>query len=240
MPERANQFHERLTKVAGTSGHKYHNSTNARVAEAKQFHSLLVRYNRGDALWSLPRFVILDMLIFGFVNSLRSSLGSFAHELVEFYGGVPSNPKNIDFTNLLSPKKVSLSLPPALHAHVSAFQLHQAFVYVNDLRNAMQHRHMAIDHQSHSDLAIGITTVAEGDADSSPSDASSTSRPFDHVGSGACDTPVSLTPLVFLPDDPSVSLGCETYSKSLINTAKFGEFYDAVHSFLLTSYDLAR
>jgi hypothetical protein len=93
------------------------------------------------------------MFIFGLVNSLRSSLDSFTHEMVLFYQGAAKR-RDIQFLNLLDPKRIKISLSPHFRTRIEEFHGGTAFPYLNKLRNAMQHRSYPLVQTQASTLAI--------------------------------------------------------------------------------------
>lgn len=139
MPHRAKAFYDRLIHLNHLKGHVYHTTTKARIAQAKFFLENL----RGERSLETPEYLNdfdkRDMFMFGLVNSLRSSLDSFTHEIVLLYKASPER-TDIHFRNLLKPSKIKISLPPKFRVRVQDFQKGNAFPYLNKLRNAMQHR----------------------------------------------------------------------------------------------------
>jgi hypothetical protein len=139
MSTRAKAFYDRLIQLNYLKGHVYHTTTKARIMQAKFF----LEHLNGECSLETPvyldEFDKRDMFIFGLVNSLRSSLDSFTHEIVLFYEGSPKR-RDIHFRNLLNSPKISITLPNELRERIQIFQDGTAFPYLNKLRNAMQHR----------------------------------------------------------------------------------------------------
>ncbi len=139
MPARAKAFYDRLTKLDYPKGHIYHTTTKARVMQAKFFLEHLTEEKRLETGEYLDEFDKRDMFLFGLINSLRSSLDSFTHEIVVFYGGSAKRPQDIHFRNLFN-SRITILIPPVLCRHISKFHESNTFEYLNKLRNAQQHR----------------------------------------------------------------------------------------------------
>lgn len=153
MLARANAFYERLIQSNYLKGHVYHTTTKARIMQAKFFLESLNGERSLETPEYLNDFDKRDMFIFGLVNSLRSSLDSFTHEVVLFYQGTAKG-RDIHFLNLLEPSKIKISLSPEFRAQVQEFQKGTAFPYLNKLRNAMQHRSYPLVQARGSTLTI--------------------------------------------------------------------------------------
>jgi hypothetical protein len=139
MPIGTKAYYDRLVQLNYLKGHVYHTTTKARIMQARFFLENLNGERKLEAPEYLDGFDKRDMFIFGLVNSLRSSLDSFTHEMVLFYEGSPKR-RNIHFLNLLSPTKIDITLSKELCARVQNYQHGTAFPYLNKLRNGMQHR----------------------------------------------------------------------------------------------------
>lgn len=101
MSARAKAFYGRLITRDFHKGHVYHTTTKARVMQAKFFLDCLTGEATLEAPEYLDAFDRRDMLLFGMVNSLCSSLDSFTHELVFYYRGSAKNRRQVQFSNLL-------------------------------------------------------------------------------------------------------------------------------------------
>jgi hypothetical protein len=153
MPDRAKAFYDRLIALNYLKGHVYHTTTKARIVQAKFFLESLNGERNLETPAYLNEFDKRDMFVFGAVNSLRSSLDSFTHEIVLYYQGAPER-TDTHFRNLLKPSKIKISLSPEFRARVQDFQKGTAFPYLNKLRNAMQHRSYPLVQTRASTLTI--------------------------------------------------------------------------------------
>jgi hypothetical protein len=164
MPQRRVDFHTRAIEKAKARGdswlrpHVYNTTTTARVMQGRHFVRLLKEHVENPTPAIFPAefnaFMVQDMYSFGAVNSLRSALDSFAHEIVFYFGG-HSDPRLIQFFNLLTPK-ISVDLPIDLATAIDAFRSSQNCIYLNRLRNAMQHRGYPITEHHSWNRNIGI------------------------------------------------------------------------------------
>ncbi len=87
MPQRAEDFYARLRArlFNWLPAHTSHMTTSFRVRQDEHFLEQCVAHpHSGSPEWET------DMYLFGFVNSLWSSLDSFAHELIAYYEGRPN------------------------------------------------------------------------------------------------------------------------------------------------------
>lgn len=110
MPIRRSDFHARALEKAKARGdnwlrpHVYNTTTTARVMQGRHFVLQLKEHVEHPAPASFPAgfndFMVQDMFSFGAVNSLRSALDSFSHEIVFYFDG-RSDPRRIQFFNLL-------------------------------------------------------------------------------------------------------------------------------------------
>lgn len=236
MPTRANAFYSRLTKLDYHKGHVYHTTTKARFTQAKFFLDCLTGEATVDAPEYLDEFDRRDMFLFGLVNSLRSSLDAFAHEIVLFYGGPLKKGERIQFLNLT---KIKTAAPPpqALQDWVRMFQRDKAFKDLNKLRNAQQHRSYLLPQTRTATLASLTVMGSDGEA-----------HQADWWGSGASPqmevgvrpAAVSLPePDLILPDNPGAEPGGETYSLDRPVLAVMRHLYQETREFILASYVLA-
>jgi len=85
MPARAQAFYGRLIKLDYLKAPAYHTTTKTRVKQAKFFLDCLTGEVTLEAPEYLDAFDRRDMLMFGLVNSLRSSLDSFTHDELFLY-----------------------------------------------------------------------------------------------------------------------------------------------------------
>jgi hypothetical protein len=167
MSARANAFYSRLIKVDWHKGHIYNTTTKARVMQAKFFLDCLTGEATLEAPEYLDEFDRRDMLLFGLVNSLRSSLDSFTHELVLYYRGSAKRRRDVQFSNLLT-RVITISLPPALRGHIEIFQAGATFEYLKKLRNSQQHRCYALMRTQTS--APASLTIVGADSEVKPAD----------------------------------------------------------------------
>lgn len=243
MPARANAFYERLVNQAHintdplkTKARVYHATTKARVKQANFFLDCLT----GDATLEAPEYLDgfdkRDMLIFGLVNSLRSSLDSLTHELVLFYNGSAKNRRDIQFSKLLKPE-IQLSAPPTLCDLVREFRDGNTFWYLNRLRVAQQHRrHALIQTQAVSRMAF---TVVGQDGEGTPAGWGVSDASAQGAVEAVPATDSRPEPDLRLPDDPDVEPGDETFSpgRPLFDVAR--HLYRETREFILASYALA-
>jgi hypothetical protein len=242
MPARANAFYSRLPQKDWLKAHVYHGTTNARVAQAKFFLEQLVEevMTRKE---KETEFYKRDMFLFGLANSLRSSLDSLTHQLCLFYGGTVRRKIDIQFSNLLRPDKIRISLPSPLFDHITAFQKsHErqkgdAFRYLTKLRNGSQHRNITLL-QTRTVVPMSLNIMGPG---SNGGGADWTG------GSPNLQSPVQAEPIgssliepdLRLPDDPEVEPGEETFDRGrpLLGTLRY--LYAETREFILSAYDLA-
>lgn len=241
MPARANAFYERLVNRAHiktdplkTKARVYHATTKARVVQANFFLDCLTGEVTLEAPAYLDEFDKRDMLLFGLVNSLRSSLDSFTHELVLFYNGSAKNRRDIQFSKLLKPE-ITISPAPALSDWIRQFRDGNAFQYLNRLRVAQQHRrHALIQTQSAS---LATLTVVGPDTGMGPAGWGVGEAPIEVEAAPA--TAPRPEPDLRLPDDPDVEPGDETYSPGRPLLGVTHHLYEETREFILTSYALA-
>jgi hypothetical protein len=236
MPARANAFYKRLPQTDWLKAHTYHGTTNARVAQAKFYlEHLIEEVMRPDE--DVTEFYKRDMFLFGLVNSLRSSLDSFAHQLFLFYGGTVGNKRDVNFNNLLRHNKIQISLSPCLADHIKKFQKSDTFKYLTKLRNVNQHRNIALI-QTQSVARMGFDIVS----------ANSNGGRADWLGgSSGSQATVQAEPVVFspiepdlrLPDDPGVEPGDETFSQGRPLLGTMRRIHADTHEFVFSAYDLA-
>lgn len=226
MPQRANDFFTRGQNrfpQAWTPLLVYHGTTNARVRQARYLREQLDQEIHSGSAGTVDGFWRREMFSFGFINSLRSSLDSFAHELIFFYEGSPNSTiypqcsscghqrsqaseRDFQFYNLLDPSKVVYAshMPQGLRDHIHQFintpdnPPIANLRYLNKLRNAMQHRHFTLTQ--------------------------------------------SMTGTIHqtLPDDPAVAPGAETYNHNRDLLGTFSQLHTTVQDFLFQAYDLAQ
>ena len=234
MTARANDFYERLTKSNRFKGHVYNTTTKVRIMQARFFLEHLTEGAELDAAKFLNEFEKRDMFLFGLVNSLRSSLDSFTHELALFYRGSGTR-RDIHFTNLLN---LSISLPPTLHNRIQEFQGSNTFEYLNKLRNAQQHRYYPLL-QTRSVARMSLNIVGSDSEGSSADWRGDDNFTHEEGETMPTTTPSPSEPDLRLPDDPDVEPGDETYSlgRPLFGTMR--HLYGETREFILSSYELA-
>lgn len=235
MPARAKAFYGRLIARDFHKGHVYHTTTKARVMQAKFFLDCLTGEVALETPEYLDAFDRRDMLLFGLVNSLRSSLDSFTHELVFYYCGTAKRRRDIQFSNLLKPI-ITISLPASLRDHVERFQVGAAFDYLKKLRNSQQHRSYAL--MRTQTAALASLTVVGPDSGPGPADWWGGAPPptAQERAQEATDPP---EPDLRLPDDPDVEPGEESFSPGRPVFGVMRHLYSETREFLLASYALA-
>lgn len=235
MPARANAFYSRLTQVNHHKGHIYNTTTKARVMQAKFFLDCLTGEETLEVPEYLDEFDRRDMLLFGLVNSLRSSLDSFTHELILYYGGAAKRRRDVQFSNLLTPA-ITISLPPALRGHIEIFQASAAFEYLKKLRNSQQHRCYALMQTQTS--APASLNIVGADTEGKPADWWG-GEPPTHSAQESGTAEPRPEPDLRLPDDPDVEPGDETYSPGRPVFGVMRHLYGETREFILASYALA-
>jgi hypothetical protein len=199
----------------------YHATTGARISGAEyhleQLKKIELRTLRliseDDAGSNLPqqagaRFsqeTLLDVYTFGFVNSLRSSLDILVQELALLFTlNLPEN--NIDFRIT----KLRGKLPAAIEDLILAFQKTDDYLYLNRLRNAVQHRRIWLERTKAIFNAHPVTGGEE---------------------------PVDIK--ILLPDDPNALPGTQTYLQNKDLLITFSELLVKTKGFLFNIYAFA-
>ena len=169
------------------------------------------------------------------MNSLRSSLDSFTHELVLYYRGSAKRRRDVQFSNLLT-RAITISLPPALRSHIEIFQAGATFEYLKKLRNSQQHRCYALMQTQAS--ALASLTIVGADSEGKPADWWGGEPPTQGEQElGAAK--LRPEPDLRLPDDPDVETGDETYSPGRPVFGVMRHLYGETREFILASYALA-
>lgn len=237
--------------------HVYHATTYARITQAEYFLNQLISevgHDKSDGPEN--SFVRRDMHIFGCINAARSSLDSLAHELVTYYEGEPNpteHPKcsecqrplkkqptqrDIQFFNLLDPEIITYknSLPADLVDHIRAFRESRTCAYLNQLRNAMQHRNFVI--VQFRTCVPGCIEIVGPDGESG-SWADGLDLPENAVLRTTSPIAELPDPDINLPDDPKGEPGGQNtkYSKPLLST--FRGIYALTKEFILETYRIA-
>jgi hypothetical protein len=199
----------------------YHATTGARISGAeyhleqlKMIEVKTLRLISEDGVGSNPphqeeaRFsqeTLLDIYTFGFVNSLRSSLDIIAQELALLFSlTLPEN--HIDFKIA----KLQGKLPAAIEDQILAFQKTDDYLYLNRLRNAVQHRRIWLERTKAIFNAHPVTGGEE---------------------------PVDIR--ILLPDDPNALPGTQTYLQNKELLITFTGLLTKIKDVLFNIYELA-
>lgn len=199
----------------------YHSTTGGRLsgaeshlAELQRLKLNIFRVNTGDlaanvsASTGRPKHSqesMLDVYSFGFLNSLRSSLDILVQELAILFS-LSAPEGKIDF----SLRQISGGLPSAIEDHLLDFQRKDDYVYLNRLRNAVQHRRIWL---GHTKSVFNTHPVTGG------------------------EEPVSTK--LLLPDDPNALPGKQKYTQERELVDTFSSLLVEVREFIFGVYDLA-
>jgi hypothetical protein len=148
---------------------------------------------------------LLDVYAFGFVNSLRSSLDIVAQELALLFSlTLPEN--EIDFRII----KLRGKLPAVIEDQILAFQKSDDYLYLNRLRNAVQHKRIWLERTKAIFNAHPVTGGEE---------------------------PVDTK--ILLPDNPNALPGTQTYLQNKELLITFIGLLTETKDFLFNIYGIA-
>lgn len=124
---------------------EYHFTTGARLKQAEYFLLHIYKeYGRFSAEKSvlgegLPEFIRHDLMLRGFILSLRSALDVLCQEILLYYlVSIPE--RRVDFDKDV----VTNSLPASVADLIRQFRSEGDYVYLNRLRNVLEHRRASV------------------------------------------------------------------------------------------------
>lgn len=124
---------------------EYHFTTGARLKQAEYFllhiHKEYGRFSAEKSVLgeSLPGFIRHDLMLRGFILSLRSVLDVLCQEILLYYlVSIPE--RRVDFDKDV----VTNSLPASVADLIRQFRSEGDYVYLNRLRNVLEHRRASV------------------------------------------------------------------------------------------------
>jgi hypothetical protein len=195
---------------------EYHFTTGARLKQAEYYLLHIHReYGRFSAEKSalgegLPEFVRHDLLLRGFVMNLRSALDVLCQELLLYYK-IPVEEMAVDFGRRDARKK----LPAAVAALITTFSNEWAYVYLNRLRNVLEHRRAPLPRKR---VTTSVPVYAGGRV--------RPARPHPDVQ--------------LMADDPESPPGSETFELGRETCSVCHRLLSAVNDFVLSVYEAAQ
>lgn len=198
----------------------YHATTGARISGAEyhleQLKKIELRTLRlisdDDGISNVPhkeeaRFsqeILLDVYAYGFVNSLRSSLDILTQELALLFS-LTLRENDIDFRLI----KLQGKLPATIEDQILAFHKSDDYLYLNGLRNTVQHRRIWLERTKAIFNAHPVTGGEE---------------------------PIEIK--ILLPDRPNALPGKQTYLQNKELLITFTGLLAKIKEFLFNIYEL--
>jgi hypothetical protein len=195
---------------------EYHFTTGARLKQAEYYllhiHKEYGRFSVEKSVLGegLPEFIRHDLLLRGFVMNLRSALDVLCQEILLYYK-IPIEEMEVDFGRANVRKK----LPSTVAAHITQFSDEWAYVYLNRLRNVLEHRRAPLPRKL---VSTSVPVCADG-----------------RVGPARPQPDVQ-----FLADDPEIPPGAETFELQREICSVCHNLLYTVNDFVLTTYEAAQ